>query len=174
MRRRASVATAYLETATDAPVREHESGAKPARRLTQRAYLNAVQLALDYGAKVVVVSVVTPILVAGLGSSLYGSWQMLSRLISYMTAADGRPTQALKWVIANRQADDDVVAKRRQIGSALGVWLMFLPVLTIVSIIMVWIAPTITKVPPNLRFSIRLTCSILVVDFMLSNLVALP
>ncbi|HEV2765525.1 MAG TPA: oligosaccharide flippase family protein, partial [Pyrinomonadaceae bacterium] len=116
----------------------------------------------------------TPVLVAGLGSSLYGVWQMLSRLVTYMQAADGRPTQALKWVIANRQASDDAEEKRRHVGSALGVWLLFLPVLAALSVALVWGAPYVTKVPAELYGTVRVTCALLVVNFLLTNLVVLP
>src|SRR5216684_2328106 len=47
--------------------------------LTQRASLNVVASLLDYGAKVAVGLVVVPILVGGLGRSLYGVWEMLGR-----------------------------------------------------------------------------------------------
>ncbi|HEY0079662.1 MAG TPA: oligosaccharide flippase family protein [Pyrinomonadaceae bacterium] len=147
---------------------------KPARGLTQRAYLNAFSSFIDYGAKVATVSIVTPLVVAGLGNSMFGVWQMLSRLVTYMQAADGRPTQALKWVIANRQADADFDAKRRQIGSALGVWVMFLPVILGLGVVMVWMAPVVTKVPAEMYLTVRFTCALLVLNFLLTNLVALP
>src|SRR5205807_2603114 len=75
--------------------------------LTQRASLNVIASLLDYGAKVAVGLVVVPILVGGLGRSLYGVWEMLGRLAGYMTAGDGRPTQALRLVISTLQASDD-------------------------------------------------------------------
>src|ERR671918_76236 len=79
-------------------------GARRATR-TQRASLTAVASLLDYGAKVVVGLVVVPILVSGLGRSLYGVWEMLNRLVGYMTGADGRPTEALRLVVASHQGD---------------------------------------------------------------------
>ena len=60
----------------------------------------AVQALLDYGARIGVALVVTPLLVHGLGSAVFGIWQMLSQLVSYISAADGRPTDALRLVIA--------------------------------------------------------------------------
>src|SRR5438034_7228749 len=68
---------------------------RPAANLTQRASLNVVASLLDYGAKIAVNFLVIPILVTGLGRSLYGVWEMLGRLVGYLTAGDGRPTQAL-------------------------------------------------------------------------------
>ena len=72
---------------------------------------------LDAVVKGGVLAVVTPMVVNGLGSSLFGVWQILGRLITYVHAADGRPTQALKWVIANQQVVDDDEAKRRMLAA---------------------------------------------------------
>ncbi|HJU53675.1 MAG TPA: hypothetical protein VJ715_03850 [Pyrinomonadaceae bacterium] len=165
-----ATASVDIQTATETV----EQTRKPAKGLTQKAYLNAFSVLLDNGVKVLVLSLVTPILVSGLGRSLFGVWQMLSRLVAYMSATDGRPTQALKWVIAHDQAIEDDDAKRRHVGSALGVWLIFLPVITIVGLILVWIAPIVTKVPEGMYWIIRLTFGLLVIEFMVTNLAALP
>ena len=90
--------------------------------LTRRASLTAIASLVDYAARLGVGLLVTPALVQGLGRALYGMWEMLLQLIGYMTAADGRPTDALRLTIANRQALDDAVARRRQTGAALVVW----------------------------------------------------
>ena len=168
------MATASVDISGAAHVGELSPERKPAKGLTQKAYLNAFSTLLDYAAKVVVLSIVTPILLAVLGRSLFGVWQMLSRLVTYMQAADGRPTQALKWVIANRQAVDDDDEKRRHVGSALGVWLIFLPFIASVGIVLVWIAPLVTKVPIEMYATVRFTFALLVINFLLTNLVALP
>src|SRR5205809_5443304 len=82
-------------------------GRKPAPSLTRRASLNVAASLLDYSAKVAVGFVVVPILVTGLGRSLYGVWEMLGRLVGYMSAGDGRPTQAVRLVVSNLQASPD-------------------------------------------------------------------
>ncbi len=152
------------------PVRNKKSG----KGLTERAFLNAISSFLDYTFKVGVTLVVTPLLVTRLGSSLYGVWQMLGRTVTYMQAADGRPTQALKWIIANQQGIDDPAIKRRHVGSALGVWLLFLPLIATVGGMLVWFAPAITRVPPESHLAVRITCGLLVLDFLLINLFELP
>src|SRR3989442_8137947 len=142
--------------------------------LTQRASLNVVASLLDYGAKVAVGLVVVPILVGGLGRSLYGVWEMLGRLVGYMTAGDGRPTQALRLVISGLQASDDAGAKRRDVGGAIVVWLLFLPVVVAAGAGLVWFAPTITAVAPALVPVVRLTCALLTVSLLFGNLASLP
>src|SRR2546430_3102139 len=142
--------------------------------LTQRASLNVIASLLDYGAKIAVGLVVVPILVGGLGRSLYGVWEMLGRLVGYMTAGDGRPTQALRLVISTLQASDDDGAKRRYVGGAIVVWLLFLPVVVAAGAGLVWFAPTITAVASALVPVVRLTCALLTVSLLFGNLASLP
>jgi O-antigen/teichoic acid export membrane protein len=142
--------------------------------LVRRASLNAVQSLLDYGARLAVGLAITPLLVSRLGRELFGVWEMLNRLIGYMTAADGRPTEALRLVIATQQTTPDPMAHRRAVGSALVVWLLFLPLLTAVGSVLVWISPMVTKVDPALRATVRLASAALVVSLLLGALASVP
>jgi len=149
-------------------------GRKPAPSLTRRASLNVAASLLDYSAKVAVGFVVVPILVTGLGRSLYGVWEMLGRLVGYMSAGDGRPTQAVRLVVSNLQASSDDGLKRRYVGSAFVVWLLFLPVSLAAGAVLIWLAPVITKLPPAQHSMVRATCALLVVALLLANLASLP
>lgn len=147
----------------------------PARgSLTKRAVLTAVASLVDYGAQLAVSLVLTPILVRGLGASLFGIWEMLRQAVGYMTAADGRPMDALRLVIASRQASDDVAQQRRYVGAALLVWLLFLPIVLLVGTIIVSMTPAITKVGPELHSTIRVACALLVASFLTGTLAAIP
>jgi O-antigen/teichoic acid export membrane protein len=142
--------------------------------LTRRASLNALQALLDYAAKLLVGLVVTPILVTGLGRSLYGVWEMLGRLIGYMSASDARPMEALRLVIATRQGLDDPAGHRRAVGSALVVWLIFLPLVVAVGALLVWLAPTITQVSVQLQSTVHVTTALLVAGFLVAGLATVP
>ena len=166
------MSTVQLEIGTEPKL--DSASEKPVRGLTHKAYLNGFASLLDTVVKGGVVAVVTPLLVTSLGSSSFGVWQILGRLVTYMHPADGRPTQALKWVIASRQAVDDDDSKRRYVGSAISVWLLFLPLLVAVSAGLVWVAPYVTQVSPELYFTVRITCALLAVNFLLMQLVSLP
>jgi O-antigen/teichoic acid export membrane protein len=149
---------------------------KPVRKsenLTKRASLTAIASGLDYTVKAGVSLVITPILVAALGRSLYGIWEMLGRLVGYMAATDGRPTEALRLVISQNQASD-VLEKRRAIGAALVVWVLMLPVVALVGGSLAWLAPSLTHAPEAQRSAVRLTCALLVVAFIFAGLAAVP
>ncbi len=142
--------------------------------LTRRASLNALQSLLDYAAKMAVGLVVTPFLVHGLGRALYGVWEILNQLASYISPADGRPSSALRLVVANQQADPNVAAKRRAVGAALVVWLCFFPLIVVIAAGLVWLAPTIAKVTPDERGTVRIAAALLGGSFLLQTLGAVP
>jgi O-antigen/teichoic acid export membrane protein len=144
------------------------------RSLTWRASLNLVQSILDYSAKLVVGLVVVPILVTGLGRSLFGVWEMLGRLVGYMESTDGRPTQALRLVVSNQQSLANDQAKRRLVGSALVVWLCFLPLWLVAGALLIWLAPVVTKSPPALHSTVRLGCGLMMAAILVTGLASLP
>jgi O-antigen/teichoic acid export membrane protein len=129
---------------------------------------------VDYAAKLGVGLVVTPLLVHGLGRALYGMWEMLLQLIGYMTAADGRPTDALRLVIASQQGSADPAARRRQVGAALVVWALFLPLIAAVGAAAVWLAPVITRATPDQHAAVRLAAGLLVLSFVAATLASVP
>lgn len=151
-----------------------ETSSDVSSQMTQRAYLNALSSLLDYVSRIGVSFIVTPILVNGLGSALFGVWQVLSRLVGYVSATDGRPTQALKWVIATYQGVEDSSIKRQAVGSALGAWLLSIPLVGIIGLAIVWLSPTVTNVPTHQSTLVRVACSLLVIDLMLTGLLTLP
>ncbi|HLZ45770.1 MAG TPA: oligosaccharide flippase family protein [Gemmatimonadales bacterium] len=149
--------------------------AAPTRKenLTRRASLTAIASLLDYVAKAGVQLVITPILVGVLGRSLYGMWEMLGRLVGYMAATDGRPTEALRLVISQQQAADPQ-ANRRAIGAALAVWVIMLPLVAVAGGAIVWLAPSITHAPADHVTAVRITCALLVGSFIFTGLSAIP
>ncbi len=136
--------------------------------------MTALASLLDYSARLGVNLVVTPILVGGLGRSLFGVWQMLGQMIGYMSATDGRPTEALRLMISNHQGIEDAGARRRWVGSALVVWLVFLPLVAGAGTLLVWLSPVVTKVASGLHSTIRLTAALLVLAYLMSTLAAIP
>ncbi|HEY0868610.1 MAG TPA: oligosaccharide flippase family protein [Fimbriimonas sp.] len=147
---------------------------KSAHNLTKKAGLNAASYLLDFTARTVVMLLVTPILLGGLGKSLFGIWQMLLKTVSYLVTADGRPTVALKWVLVNEQSNPDHSKKQQAIGDTIGVWLLFLPFLLGLGGILVWGFPLVAKVGAADVATVRISCAILILNFAFASLVHLP
>jgi O-antigen/teichoic acid export membrane protein len=143
-------------------------------KLTQRAYLNALAALLDYSSRLLVGFVVTPFLLSGLGAILFGAWQVLTRLVGNIGAFDGRPDQALKWIMTTHQDSEDDGRKRRVVGSAVTVWLIALPFLVVAAAIVTWISPTVAGIPQEFAPIVRLTAGLLSINVVLAGLVTIP
>jgi O-antigen/teichoic acid export membrane protein len=142
--------------------------------LTKKASLNAAASTAEQVARIVAGLIISPILLTRLGESAFGIWQVLQRLIGHASPASGRPGEALKWTIAHEQRSTDYDFKRRQVGNALAVWLLFLPLLVAIGGILAWLAPIWLDVPETSYGTVRVAGGILVLDAILFSLLYLP
>jgi O-antigen/teichoic acid export membrane protein len=149
---------------SDRAVAGHVRAGRPTGNLSRRASLNTLASGLDYAARSAVELVLTPLLVAGLGTYLYGTWRVLWQWTGYVWATSGRSSQALQFAIANRRDVADAHEKRSYVGSAVVVWLLFLPVLIGVGALGVWLAPLALHVRPELVGEVRWAAALLVAD----------
>lgn len=144
------------------------------KSLTKKASLNTIASALDYGARLLVGFIITPLLVTGLGNYLYGVWRILERMVGYLSPASGRATQALKWTIASHQASSDYEEKRSYVGSTLAVCLFFLPIMTALGGLLAWFAPSWLNAPKEFYWNVRLTTGLLVAGLFMTSLAEIP
>jgi len=152
----------------------HEARPSTGPSLTGRASLNAVASFLEYGVRALVELVVSPLLVAGLGVSLYGAWRVLWQWTGYVWGASGRSAQALQFAIANRQWTASPQQKRELVGAALVVWLLFAPLLVAAGALGVWLAPVLLDVPQGQVTGLRVAAAVLVLDALAVTVVTLP
>jgi O-antigen/teichoic acid export membrane protein len=151
------------------------NGIKKGPNFTQSTFLNAASSLLNYGAGILVGFILNPLLLTFLGPTLFGTWKICQRLLTYVSAADGRASQALKWTIANRRSTSGIDQKQREIGCALVVWLRFLPIMLTVGGLLAWFSPRfIHGLAPDYYFATRLTCAVLVLNVLLFPLKSLP
>jgi O-antigen/teichoic acid export membrane protein len=150
------------------------SGLLSDKGLSKKAYLNALTVIFDYGASLIVGFIITPLMVAGLGNYLFGMWQVICRLIGYLTPASGRPGFALKATLANQQASTDYDQKRRFVGSTLLIWLLFLPLLIGAGGIVSWFVPYWVHAPVAYIWIVRGVSGLLVFDMIVDTLSSVP
>jgi O-antigen/teichoic acid export membrane protein len=142
--------------------------------LTKKASLNAAASIAEQVARVIAGLVVTPFLVTRLGDTVFGIWQVLQRLIAHTSPVGGRPGEALKWTVAHAQSSADYEWKRRQVGNAVAVWLLFIPVLTLIGGVVAWFSPVWLHAPAGSYATVRLAGAILVLEDVLFGLFYLP
>jgi O-antigen/teichoic acid export membrane protein len=142
--------------------------------LTKKASLNAAASTAEQVARIAAGLIISPILLSRLGDAVFGIWQVLQSLIGHASPASGRPGEALKWTIAHEQRSTDYDFKRRQVGNALAVWLLFLPLLLAVGGVLAWASPIWLDVPSASFSTVRWAAAILVLDTVLFSLLYLP
>ena len=142
--------------------------------LTKKASLNAAASTAEQVARIIAGLLISPFLLTKLGDYSYGVWQFLQRLIGHASPASGRPGEALKWTIAHEQHSNDYEFKRRQVGNALVVSIIFLPILAVIGGFLAWMAPVWLGVPADTYRAIRVAGGVLVIDAMLFSLFYLP
>lgn len=142
--------------------------------LTKKASLNAFAWGIELGAQTVVTLLLTPLLLSRLGDSVFGVWQVLQRLVVQASPATGRAGEALKWTIASQQSSTDYDEKRRQVGNAVAVWVLFLPVQLAIGATVGWFAPVWLHVPAGSSGVVRLAAALLVVNLFLGSFEDLP
>jgi O-antigen/teichoic acid export membrane protein len=142
--------------------------------LSRKASLTSLASSLDYVARITVQFVINPLLVGGLGTYLYGAWRVLYSLNGYLWAAGGRSAQALTWVIAHGQGSLSAEEKRRYVGTAMFVWLVFLPLLALVGGLGAWFAPFVLKTPDEYVWGVRAAAALLTADAIALTLLSIP
>ena len=141
-------------------ISKNDEGKK--ENLKQRAYLNTLSSLLDYIANRLTGLFINPFIVGGLGSSLFGIWQMLGQLTGYINIADTRSSQVLKWTVAQKKDVASVDELRSDAGAAFIVLLCIMPVIFIGGGIISWYAPVITHADKAQYSLIRITCVLLI------------
>lgn len=117
---------------------------------------------------------VNPLLLGALGPIMFGVWKSLQRFLDFATVADGRASQALKWIVASRTQlpDED---RQRDIGAAIIVWLRWLPAAVLVAAAVTFTMPILIKgIPEEAKAIAYTTAAILTANTLLAGLLAIP
>lgn len=137
------------------------------RRNVLTYYLNFVVVA-------VVGFVVNPILLGALGPVVFGVWKSLQRYLDFASVADGRASQALKWIVASRTNLSET-EKQRDVGAAIAVWLRWLPAAALVGAGVTIAAPLLIKgIPSDAQSATYMAAAILAANTVLAGLLYVP
>ncbi|UPK25702.1 polysaccharide biosynthesis protein [Bradyrhizobium sp. 195] len=105
--------------------------------------LNAIALYANFVVMALLGLAINPLLVQSLGATDFGIWKSLLRLLDLSGVADGRATQALKWIVAHGSRKDDDLTLRRAVAAAILMWLFWLPVLLLAVSGVIYLLPSL-------------------------------
>jgi O-antigen/teichoic acid export membrane protein len=135
---------------------------------------NIVTYYLNFVVVAAVGFIVNPLLLGALGPVLFGIWKSLQRYLDFATVADGRASQALKWIVASRSTLSDQ-ERRRDIGAAIIVWFYWLPAAALVAAGVTLAVPLLIRgIPEDARSVAFAAAAILAANTVLAGLLALP
>ncbi|MDD4736887.1 MAG: lipopolysaccharide biosynthesis protein [Kiritimatiellae bacterium] len=137
--------------------------------LRQRAYLNTVASWVDVGANMLVEFFLKPIIISLLGVTVYGIWQVIGQMNSYMATVDLRSGTSLKWYVAQNRTSLGQMALKKAVTAAVLANLFLLPLYLLAGAIIIWLAPAATQAQPEFHFIIRLATSLLVIGFVFNQ-----
>lgn len=135
---------------------------------------NVVTYYLNFVVMAVVGFIVNPLLLNALGTVMFGVWKSLQRYLDFAAVADGRASQALKWIVASRTtlSDDE---RRRDIAAAIIVWIRWLPAAALVAAGITVAIPLLIKgIPDDARAIAYAVAAVLAANTVLAGLLAVP
>lgn len=141
---------------------------------TRRAGWAIAGSMLDTLVGLIAAFLITPLILVYLGDTVYGSWIVVMQLVTYMAILDIRPMSVLKLTLAKEQNSDDTINKCRQVGAAMTIGFMMMPVYLTIGTLFVYYIPELLHVPPDSIESVRWASSILVFAYAAANITALP
>lgn len=143
--------------------------------LLKAAKRNALANYVNFAVVAIVTIIVSPILVAYLGVAPFGIWKTIQKYLAFGTVADGRATQALKWVVARGVKTADARENRQSVGSAVSVWILFLPLTGLFAMLLVWGLPHLINDISTARIStVRLVGGLLALNLVVTPLLGIP
>jgi O-antigen/teichoic acid export membrane protein len=135
---------------------------------------NIVTYYLNFVVMAAVGLIVNPLLLSALGPLMFGVWKSLQRFLDFATVADGRASQALKWIVASRTTLTDQ-ERQRDVGAAIIVWFRWLPAAILVAVgVTVAVPLLIEGIPEDARSVAYTTAAILAANTVLAGLLSLP
>ncbi|MCX6064805.1 MAG: hypothetical protein NT121_03500 [Chloroflexi bacterium] len=142
--------------------------------LTQRALLTFAGNLVVQIAEFLTGFFVTPVIMRGLGTELFGAWGMIQQAIGYFSTTDLRAPAAMRFMLGLKQHDDDVAAKQRLIGSLFVIWTFSLPLTILLGAILIWYAPQIINVNSPYLAAVRITLIVLLANSIIDRILSIP
>ena len=137
--------------------------------------MNAIALYGNFFVVAVIGIIFNPALIRLLGQEQFGIWKASLRLLDLTAVADGRATQALKWVVAHNDSSEDTLQKQQMVGASLLVWCVWLPILLGGLAIVIFGLPTFVGGISEHNLPIaRLAVTILGINMVITALLGLP
>lgn len=97
-----------------------------------------------------------PIIVNGLGVQAYGAWNIILQSTSYLSLGNLRITSTLGLILSGKQHEEDNADKQKWIGAHIRAGIFILIALLLISLLLVWYAPSFFNIQKELSNSFQI------------------
>jgi O-antigen/teichoic acid export membrane protein len=142
--------------------------------LTRRALLTLVANVFVQLAQFLTGFFISPIIMRGLGTELFGAWGMIQQANGYFSTSDLRAPATMRFLLGLKQRDEDIAAKQRIVGALFIVWAFSLPLTILLGTILIWYEPQIVRVGPPHIVAVQIALMVLLANSILDRILSIP
>lgn len=106
--------------------------------------------------------VITPLIVANLGTEVYGAWRIINKITPFLTLGNFKPLGLLRLILAKNISNDDFVYKQQQIGASITILILSLPIVLILSFLLFYFRDTFIPVSTEIKCEVDSALLILI------------
>ncbi len=132
--------------------------------------LNTLTGWIDKVVSIIVNLIIRPIIINGLGVSMFGVWEMLNKMTELMASADFRAATTVKWFLSINREKEPPEVLNRSISAGFFASVCTLPIYVILGCVIVYFSPYVTKVEVSLFFVVRFSASVLLLSFIITQI----
>lgn len=141
----------------------------PNKSLNKVIMLNTLTGWIDKVVSIIVNFIIRPILISGLGISIFGVWEMLNRMTELVASTDLRAATTVKWFLSINREKETPEVLNRSISAGFFASVCTLPLYVVLGCVIVYFAPYVTKVDASWFFVVRFSASFLLLSFIITQ-----
>lgn len=118
--------------------------------------------------------VITPLIVANLGADIFGAWRIIQKTTDFLALGNFQPFGLLQLTLAKDISNSDFIYKQQQVGSALGILILTLPIMLILSFLLFYFRDIFITASSEISHQIDLTLLLMLFYTLILPFCSLP
>lgn len=118
--------------------------------------------------------VITPLIVVNLGADVFGAWKIIDKASEFLSLGNFKPLGLLRLTLAKDIGNSDFSYKKQQIGAAISILILTLPVMFILSFLFFYFRDMFVPVSKEIRGQTDLTLLVMIVYIVISPFLYMP
>lgn len=139
-----------------------------------RAILSFLNDLLHQLTKAFIALVIAPLIVANLGTNVFGAWKLIEKTTNFLTLANFKPLPLLQLSLAKDISNEDFTYKQQQVGCATAILVLTLPIMLLSSCLLFYFKSTFIPVSTEISDQVDITLLLMLLYTAISPFCYLP